>query len=99
MRVREGGANLSSGEKQMIAFMRLIHDNRRIILMDEATSCLDSAWETAIQGAILALMRQRKRTCVVIAHRLETLKSCDRVIRIDGGRLVADGNLDYCLQY
>ena len=98
MRIRESGANLSSGEKQMVAFMRLIYENRPIILMDEATSCMDSSWESAIQGAMLALMSQRKRTCLVIAHRLDTLKSCDRVIRIDGGKLVADGTLENCLR-
>lgn len=90
--VREGGSNLSSGEKQMIAFMRLIHEDRPILLMDEATSCLDGVWESAIQRAILQLMRQRKRTCVIIAHRLETLRSCDRIIRIRAGTIIADGS-------
>lgn len=89
--VREGGANLSSGEKQMMSFMRLIREDRPILLMDEATSCLDSRWETAIQRAILVLMSQRKRTCVIIAHRTETLRSCDRIIKIRGGTIVADG--------
>jgi ABC-type multidrug transport system fused ATPase/permease subunit len=89
--VREGGANLSSGEKQMISFMRLIREDRPILLMDEATSCLDSRWESAIQRAILVLMSQRKRTCVIIAHRTETLRSCDRIIKIRGGTIVADG--------
>jgi ATP-binding cassette subfamily B multidrug efflux pump len=89
--VREGGANLSSGEKQMMSFMRLIREDRPILLMDEATSCLDSRWETAIQRAILVLMSQRKRTCVIIAHRTETLRSCDRIVKIRGGTIVADG--------
>jgi ATP-binding cassette subfamily B multidrug efflux pump len=89
--VREGGANLSSGEKQMISFMRLIREDRPILLMDEATSCLDSRWESAIQRAILVLMSQRKRTCVIIAHRTETLRSCDRIIKIRGGTIIADG--------
>lgn len=89
--VNEAGNNLSSGEKQMVAFLRLLHENRPILLMDEATSCLDRSWESAIQDAILALMRERKRTCVIIAHRLETLRSCDRVIRIHDGRVVEDG--------
>ena len=89
--IREGGSNLSSGEKQMIAFLRLIYEDRPILLLDEATSCLDRDWESAIQKAILALMKQRRRTCVIIAHRTETLRSCDRIIRIESGRLVADG--------
>lgn len=89
--IREGGSNLSSGEKQMIAFLRLIYEDRPILLLDEATSCLDRDWESAIQKAILALMKQRRRTCVIIAHRTETLRSCDRIIRIKSGRLVADG--------
>jgi ATP-binding cassette subfamily B protein len=89
--IREGGSNLSSGEKQMIAFLRLIYEDRPILLLDEATSCLDRDWESAIQKAILALMKQRRRTCVIIAHRTETLRSCDRIVRIESGRLVADG--------
>jgi ABC-type multidrug transport system fused ATPase/permease subunit len=60
-------------------------------LLDEATSCLDQHWESAIQSAILVLMSKRKRTCVIIAHRLETLRSCDRIIRIANGKIVADG--------
>lgn len=95
--VREGGSNLSSGEKQMIAFMRLIHEDRPILLMDEATSCLDGIWETAIQRAILQLMRERQRTCVIIAHRLETLRSCDRIIRMSAGMIVADGTPEQVL--
>lgn len=89
--VSDAGSNLSSGEKQMVAFLRLMHEDRPILLMDEATSCLDRAWESAIQDSILALMQERKRTCVIIAHRLETLKSCDRIIRIHDGSVVADG--------
>lgn len=89
--VREGGVNLSSGEKQMMSFMRLICEDRPILLMDEATSCLDARWESAIQRAILVLMSQRKRTCVIIAHRTETLRSCDRIIKIRGGTIVDDG--------
>jgi ABC-type multidrug transport system fused ATPase/permease subunit len=89
--VRENGSNLSSGEKQMISFMRLLQEDRPILLMDEATSCLDSHWESAIQRAILVLMSKRKRTCVIIAHRLETLRSCDRIIKLSGGKIIADG--------
>jgi ATP-binding cassette subfamily B protein len=89
--VDEGGSNLSSGEKQMISFLRLLYEDRPILLMDEATSCLDHAWESLIQRAILGLMQGRRRTCIIIAHRLETLRSCDRIIRIHQGRIVADG--------
>jgi ATP-binding cassette subfamily B multidrug efflux pump len=88
--VREAGANLSGGERQMVAFLRAASDQRPILLMDEATSCLDREWEDAIQLAILALLRKQKRTCVIIAHRLETLRSCDRLIRLHGGRIVSD---------
>lgn len=89
--VRENGSNLSSGEKQMIAFMRLLQEDRPILLMDEATSCLDKRWESAIQRAILVLMAQRRRTCVIIAHRLGTLRSCDRIVKLKDGAIVADG--------
>jgi ABC-type multidrug transport system fused ATPase/permease subunit len=89
--VRENGGNLSSGEKQMLSFMRLLHEDRPILLLDEATSCLDQHWESAIQSAILVLMSKRKRTCVIIAHRLETLRSCDRIIKLSEGSIVADG--------
>ena len=98
-KVREGGSNLSSGEKQMIAFLRLLHEDRPILLMDEATSCLDQSWESAIQESILALMSRRKRTCVFIAHRLDTLKSCDRIIKLENGCVVMDGTSEEVLRF
>lgn len=88
--VRDAGSNLSGGQKQMVAFFRLISDERRIIIMDEASSCLDRVWEEAMHSAILRLLKQERRTCIVIAHRLETLESCDRVIRLHAGRVVSD---------
>jgi ATP-binding cassette subfamily B multidrug efflux pump len=95
LQVHDNGANLSGGERQMVAFLRLLADEKRIIILDEATSCLDRAWEDAMQTAILGLLRQRQRTCIVIAHRLETLKACDRLIRLDGGKIVSDELVQY----
>ena len=88
--VSEGGSNLSAGERQMIAILRLLSDARPIIILDEATSCLDRSWEKLVQKSILAILNKRNSTCLMIAHRIETLKSCDRLITIERGRVVAD---------
>jgi ATP-binding cassette subfamily B multidrug efflux pump len=88
--VNDAGSNLSSGEKQMIAFFRLIADKRRIIIMDEASSSLDRAWEEAMQSAIVGLLKHHQCTAIVIAHRLETLKTCDRLISLHSGKVISD---------
>ena len=87
--VGERGYRLSGGEKQRVAIARVILKNPAILVLDEATSHLDTRSEALIQEALEALMT--KRTCLVIAHRLSTVKAADLILVIDKGRLVEQG--------
>jgi ABC-type multidrug transport system fused ATPase/permease subunit len=88
-RIGERGARLSGGERQRLAIARAFLKNTPILLLDEATSSLDSANEQAVQAALAGLMRGR--TTLVIAHRLSTVANADRILVLDGGRLVEAG--------
>ncbi|HEX7403334.1 MAG TPA: ATP-binding cassette domain-containing protein, partial [Usitatibacter sp.] len=85
----ERGVKLSGGQRQRIAIARAILADRAILLLDEATSSLDAESEKAVQLALERLMRGR--TTLVIAHRLATVKSCNRIVVMDHGRIVATG--------
>ena len=86
----ERGVKLSGGQRQRIAIARAILADRAVLLLDEATSSLDAESEKAVQLALERLMRGR--TTLVIAHRLATVKSSDRIVVMDHGRVVATGN-------
>lgn len=85
----ERGVTLSGGQRQRIAIARAILRDAPLLLLDEATSALDAESETLVQTALEDLMRQR--TTLVIAHRLATVLSCDRILVMDQGRIVEEG--------
>ena len=87
--VGDRGVKLSGGQRQRLAIARALLKDAPILLLDEATSALDSESERAIQDALDRLMHGR--TVIAIAHRLATLKSFDRIIVMDRGRIVDDG--------
>lgn len=87
--VGERGIKLSGGERQRIAIARALLKNAPILILDEATSSLDSESEALIQDALHKLMENR--TTIVIAHRLSTIMSMDRILVVDEGGVVADG--------
>jgi ATP-binding cassette subfamily B protein len=85
----ERGVRLSGGQRQRLAIARAVLSDRPILLLDEATSALDSESERMVQLALERLMQSR--TTLIIAHRLSTVKSVDRIAVIDGGRLIGAG--------
>ncbi len=85
----DGGENLSQGERQLVAFTRMLLKNPAILLLDEATANIDEECEQLIQDAITRLMQ--RRTCFIIAHRLSTIIQCDLILVFEDGRIVERG--------
>jgi subfamily B ATP-binding cassette protein MsbA len=94
--VGERGITLSGGQRQRVAIARAIVRDPAILLMDEATSSLDSMVESQIQGAMNEAMKGR--TSVVIAHRLSTIRESDRILVISEGKIVEEGSHEELLR-
>ncbi|MFN8332163.1 MAG: ATP-binding cassette domain-containing protein [Saprospiraceae bacterium] len=100
--IGDRGSKLSGGQRQRLTLARAILRNPQILILDEATSALDSASETAIQAALVNVLRDR--TAIVIAHRLSTIKNADKILVMKDGQLLDAGtheellgrNAEYC---
>nr|WP_310741135.1 type I secretion system permease/ATPase [Ideonella aquatica] len=94
--VSEQGASLSGGQRQRIAIARALFSNPRVLILDEATSALDYESEAIIQQNMRAICQGR--TVIIIAHRLSAVRNADRIITLDGGRIVEAGHHDQLLR-
>jgi ATP-binding cassette subfamily B multidrug efflux pump len=88
--VRERGGVLSAGQRQLLAFLRAYITDPKVLILDEATSSIDSHTEELIQNALIALTQDR--TSIIIAHRLSTIQHADKIIVLDCGKVIEEGN-------
>jgi ATP-binding cassette subfamily B protein len=86
----ENGGNLSQGQRQLLAIARAVLADPPILILDEATSSVDTRTELMVQRAMLHLMRGR--TCLIIAHRLSTIRDADAILVLERGRIVEEGS-------
>jgi len=94
--IGDRGVRLSGGEKQRVAIARVMLKGSDILILDEATSSLDSKTERLVQESIEEAIREK--TVIVIAHRLSTIKNVDKIVVIEGGRLIEEGSLNELLE-
>ena len=90
--VGERGVRISGGQRQRIGIARALYHNPEILILDEATSALDNNTEKRIMDDIYAM--HGERTIIMIAHRLDTIRQCDRILVIEGGKIVDSGTYD-----
>jgi len=95
-KIGEGGMDLSAGQKQLLALARVFARNPRILVLDEATANVDTETEMLVEQAIQAALADR--TSIVIAHRLSTIRRANRILVMDHGRIVEQGNHDALMQ-
>jgi len=94
-RVGEGGHELSTGQKQLLALARVLVRDPKILILDEATANIDSMTEMLVEKALRATVSSR--TSILIAHRLSTIREADRIVVLDGGRVVEAGSYQQLL--
>lgn len=94
--LKQAGAGLSQGQRQLLAIARAILADPKILILDEATSSVDTRTEKRIQDAMVNLMKNR--TSLIIAHRLSTIRDADKIVVMDGGRVVEMGNHEELLE-
>ncbi len=92
----DNGANLSQGQRQLLSIARAIISNASVLILDEATSCIDTRTELLIQSALLRLMEGK--TSFVIAHRLSTIKNADNILVVSDGMVVEEGTHDRLIE-
>ena len=88
--VGHNASQLSGGQRQRLAIARALYKDAPVLILDEATSALDNESERTVQQALLEL--QKGRTTLIIAHRLSTIEHADRIVVMEGGRIVEEGN-------
>ncbi|MGA1312924.1 MAG: ATP-binding cassette domain-containing protein, partial [Ilumatobacteraceae bacterium] len=90
--VGERGVRLSGGERQRLGLARALYGDPSLVILDEATSALDTETEAQVMSEVIGMRGQR--TLLVIAHRLSTVQHCDRLYRLEAGRIVQEGSFE-----
>lgn len=93
--VTERGSSLSAGQRQLISFARTLLADPKVLILDEATSAIDTKTELLVQEGLQSLLKGR--TSFIIAHRLSTIKHCDRILYIDQKNIAESGNHEQLL--